>query len=87
MVSVKGSEIKEISERAGARESREGTARERENAEGALRVLEALSEAGAGRRVAEMLADPVSAVVVPVAETCGTAPPLTEEGSSRTEAG
>jgi hypothetical protein len=53
MVSVKGSEIKEISERASAREERDLTGRERENAEGATRVLEALGGTGAEDRVCD----------------------------------
>ena len=64
MVSVKGSEIKEISERAAARESREQTEKERENAEGAARVLEALGEGRAGELYATP--DPVSAAFVPL---------------------
>ena len=68
MVSVKGSEIKEISERAGAREERELTGRERENAEGATRVLEALGGAGTAeaRRALISPADPVCATFVPL---------------------
>jgi hypothetical protein len=83
MVSVKGSEIKEISERAGARESRERTESERENAEGATRVLEALGEAGAERRIAAKPADPVSAVFVPVAESCAASRSSLSESSAR----
>jgi len=65
MVSVKGSEIKEISERAGAREERELKERERDNAEGATRVLEALGRAGADGCMVGMPSDPVSAEFVP----------------------
>ena len=69
MVSVKGSEIKEISERASAREEREMTERDRENAEGATRVLEALGGTGAAAALMPaMPADPVSARFVPLPE-------------------
>ncbi len=78
MVSVKGSEIKEISERAGARESREGTERERENAEGATRVLEALGDAETRARSARLPVDPVRATFVPLC--AGLEPQGTPDG-------
>jgi hypothetical protein len=68
MVSVKGSEIKEITERAGAREERELMWRERENAEGATRVLEALGGTATEARMPAMPADPVSVRFVPLTE-------------------
>ena len=85
MVSVKGSEIKEISERARARESQERTARERENADGATRVLEALGGAGTaeGRRAMSPPADPVRATFVSLGSIAGELAPSSRDDSAR----
>jgi hypothetical protein len=72
MVSVKGSEIKEISERAGAREERSRSRAERDNEEGATRVLEALGEA----RPAGAPVDPAIAVFVPILENAHVFRPM-----------
>jgi hypothetical protein len=84
-VSVKGSEIKEISERAGARESREWTERERENSEGATRVLEALGGAGTAeaRRAMSPPADPVQATFVSLRSGAGELAPSSRDDSAR----